>query len=87
MCLTTKHCLSTAVTVAAADMNDARLPVVMRDMCAHLAIPLNACRVNTKYAPWACGDEHHAYEKCEFKSYVRRLKIHADAKGQGRQDH
>ncbi len=40
------------------------------DSCAHMLIPLNTCRVANWYAPWACKDETHAYEKCQYKGCV-----------------
>jgi len=44
-----------------------------RDYCAHLLIPLNKCRRKNLYLPWRCEHERHAYEKCEYKEYKRRV--------------
>ncbi|CAM9939612.1 unnamed protein product [Phaeothamnion confervicola] len=48
------------------DMMDAKLPIALRDHCAHLLIPLNKCRRATTYAPWECEHERHVYEKCQY---------------------
>ncbi|KAL1919433.1 uncharacterized protein VTP21DRAFT_2126 [Calcarisporiella thermophila] len=56
------------------EMADARLPLAYRDYCAHLLIPLNKCRTETLYMPWKCVDERHAYEKCQYDDYMRRMK-------------
>ena len=52
------------------EMREARLPISMRDYCAHLLIPLNKCRQNTMYLPWKCAHERHEYEKCEYVECV-----------------
>lgn len=49
------------------------------DSCAHLLVPLNACRLETKFLPWKCQHERHAYEKCQFKGFMRRVKRAQDA--------
>jgi hypothetical protein len=49
------------------EMDAARIPWAWRDYCAHLLIPLNKCRRQNAYMPWACGHEKHVYEKCEYK--------------------
>ena len=53
----------------------ARVPLVFRDYCAHILIPLNQCRVKTWYSPWKCTDLRHSYEKCQFDEYERRVAI------------
>jgi hypothetical protein len=50
-------------------MEAARLDLGYRDHCAHLLIPLNACRAQTAYMPWQCTDLRHAYEKCQYDEY------------------
>ena len=47
-------------------MKDARVPLMMRDYCAHLLIPLNQCRAQTWYSPWKCQTLRHGYEECEY---------------------
>jgi NADH dehydrogenase (ubiquinone) 1 beta subcomplex subunit 7 len=47
-----------------------RVPLPMRDYCAHILIPLNRCRVETFYLPWKCHHERHEYERCQYVEYV-----------------
>lgn len=42
-------------------------PRSTRDLCAHILIPLNKCRVEKNYMPFECVDLRHAYEACEAK--------------------
>lgn len=56
------------------EMQNAKIPLGYRDYCAHLLVPLNACRRKELYLPWKCEHERHAYEKCEYLEYKRRLK-------------
>ena len=39
-----------------------------------MLIPLNECRRASYFLPWACKHERHAYEACEYKEYVKRVK-------------
>lgn len=55
------------------EMNEAKLPLGWRDFCAHLLIPLNECREANLYMPWTCKHEKHAYEKCQYKEYKKRV--------------
>jgi NADH dehydrogenase (ubiquinone) 1 beta subcomplex subunit 7 len=57
-----------------AEMREARVPIAMRDYCAHLLIPLNKCRQATMYLPWKCGHERHEYEKCEYVEHLLAQK-------------
>ena len=52
------------------EMKAARVPLLFRDYCAHILIPLNECRIKTWYAPWKCTDLRHSYEKCQYDEYV-----------------
>jgi NADH dehydrogenase (ubiquinone) 1 beta subcomplex subunit 7 len=56
------------------EMNNAKLDLAYRDYCAHLLIPLNECRRANFFLPWKCEHERHAYEKCQYLEYVRRVK-------------
>jgi len=56
-------------------MRDARVPLHFRDYCAHILIPLNDCRHQTWFSPFKCTDLRHAYEKCEFDEFQRRIRI------------
>lgn len=58
--------------VTAEQMAAARLDVAFRDHCAHMLIPLNACRADTKFLPWKCTHERHEYERCQYEEYVLR---------------
>lgn len=59
------------------EMKAARVPLLFRDYCAHILIPLNDCRVKTWYAMWKCQELRHAYEKCQYDEYQRRVAIAA----------
>lgn len=48
------------------EMEDARLPLHLRDFCAHVLIPLNQCRRETFYLPWKCTAKRYAYIRCEM---------------------
>ncbi|KAG1474485.1 hypothetical protein G6F56_000338 [Rhizopus delemar] len=56
------------------DMAKSRIPLEYRDYCANLLIPLNKCRGETFYLPWKCENERHAYEKCQYDDFKRRMK-------------
>ena len=53
----------------------ARVPINFRDNCVDLLIPLNQCRFDNFYLPWKCEHERHAFEKCEYEEYMRRVKM------------
>lgn len=52
-----------------------QIPLAWRDYCAHLLIPLNECRIKNNYLPWKCEDEKHAWEKCQYEDYKRRMRL------------
>lgn len=54
-------------------MASARVPIVWRDTCAGVLIPLNECRRKSFFLPWKCEDERLAYEKCQYVAYKARL--------------
>ncbi len=56
------------------EMRDARLDLQWRDYCAHMLIPLSKCRRANYSLPWRCSDERHAYEKCQYDQYQRRVR-------------
>ena len=60
------RCGGAEMVASQAELEDASVPLQWRDYCAHLLIPLNACRRETLSAPWRCGHERHAYEQCQF---------------------
>ncbi|KAJ9093814.1 hypothetical protein QFC19_008191 [Naganishia cerealis] len=48
-------------TASQSELDASRVPLGWRDQCsAH----------KTLYAPWACEDERHGYEKCQYDEYV-----------------
>jgi len=57
------------------EMKAARVPLLFRDFCAHLLIPLNDCRVKTWYSPFKCTELRHSYEKCQYDEFTRRVAI------------
>jgi len=65
-------------------MDAARLPYAWRDYCAHLLLPLNACRGREWYLPWKCGHERHLYEKCQYVEWKRRVAIVHEEKARRR---
>ena len=36
----------------------------MRDLCTHICIPLDKCRMLTFHAPWRCKELQIAYTRC-----------------------
>ncbi|KAI7866108.1 B18 subunit of NADH:ubiquinone oxidoreductase [Mucor mucedo] len=64
------------------DMKKSRIPFEYRDYCAQLLIPLNKCRGETFYLPWKCETERHAYEKCQYDDFKRRMKEQQAAKAE-----
>jgi NADH dehydrogenase (ubiquinone) 1 beta subcomplex subunit 7 len=53
--------------VSAEEMAEAKVPLNLRDYCAHLFIPLMKCRKDNYYLPWKCKKEKHAWEECQFQ--------------------
>ena len=49
------------------EMADAKVPIALRDYCAHLFIPLSKCRIDNYYLPWKCKAEKHRWEECQFE--------------------
>jgi NADH dehydrogenase (ubiquinone) 1 beta subcomplex subunit 7 len=60
------------------ELRAAKVPLGDRDYCAHLLIPLNECRRKALYMPWACGAQRHAYEKCLYFDYKKRVEARAE---------
>ncbi|XP_006900826.1 PREDICTED: NADH dehydrogenase [ubiquinone] 1 beta subcomplex subunit 7 [Elephantulus edwardii] len=55
-------------------MNDAQLPLALRDYCAHYLIQLLKCKRNNFPNFLACKHQKHDWEYCEHLDYVRRMK-------------
>ena len=68
-------CCAAEMKVTHEEMKAARVPLLFRDYCAHILIPLNACRVKTWYSPFQCTELRHSYEKCQYEEFERRVKI------------
>ena len=47
-----------------------KVPLNLRDYCAHHFISLMKCRKENYYLPWKCKAEKHAWGDCEFQEYV-----------------
>ena len=56
------------------EMMDAKMPLHLRDYCAHLAIPLLKCRVDNGTWPWACKYEYGEWNECQIQDYYRRMR-------------
>ena len=62
--------MSVEMKVTQEEMAEAKVPLNLRDYCAHLFIPLMKCRKENYYLPWRCTQEKHAWDECEFQEYV-----------------
>lgn len=58
---------SLEMKVTQEEMAEAKVPLHLRDYCAHLFIPLMNCRKETYYLPWKCKRERHEWEECEYE--------------------
>ncbi|KAI0751696.1 B18 subunit of NADH:ubiquinone oxidoreductase [Daedaleopsis nitida] len=66
--------MTSSTTASQTELKAAKVPVGWRDQCSSLLIPLNVCRKDKLYLPWECENERHAYEKCQYEDYMRRMK-------------
>ncbi|KAF8198346.1 NADH-ubiquinone oxidoreductase B18 subunit-domain-containing protein [Mycena galopus ATCC 62051] len=66
--------MTSSTTASQEELKTQRVPLQWRDGCSALLIPLNVCRRKTLYMPWECDHERHAYEKCQYDDYLRRMK-------------
>ncbi|KAI9059005.1 hypothetical protein FKP32DRAFT_1680140 [Trametes sanguinea] len=66
--------MTSSTTASQAELKAAKIPLGWRDQCSALLIPLNVCRKEKMYLPWECENERHAYEKCQYEDYMRRMK-------------
>ncbi|KAA1476701.1 hypothetical protein DENSPDRAFT_843752 [Dentipellis sp. KUC8613] len=74
--------MATSTTASQTELKQNQVPIAWRDQCSALLIPLNVCRKDKMYLPWECENERHAYEKCQYDDYLRRMKILAKQKQQ-----
>ncbi|KAJ8081934.1 hypothetical protein PM082_007780 [Marasmius tenuissimus] len=68
------------------ELKKARVPLGWRDNCSALLLPLNVCRKEKNYWPWECEHEKHAYEKCQYDDYLRRMTQLSKQKRQALED-
>mmetsp|Transcript_9059 Transcript_9059/g.12461 ORF Transcript_9059/g.12461 Transcript_9059/m.12461 type:complete len:81 (+) Transcript_9059:97-339(+) len=66
--------------VSLKELEDNRIDFRFRDECAHILIPLNACRRRTGFSVLKCVDLRHAYEACQYERYKQRVKARMDTK-------
>ena len=59
--------LCSEMQVTQEELAEAKVPLNLRDYCAHLFIPLAKCRKENYYLPWKCKAEKHAWDECEFQ--------------------
>ncbi|KAJ8251371.1 hypothetical protein GJAV_G00220630 [Gymnothorax javanicus] len=55
-------------------MNEAQLPVLQRDYCAHHLLKLLKCKRDNWPNFLACKHERHDWDYCEHQDYVMRMK-------------
>mmetsp|Transcript_17865 Transcript_17865/g.53569 ORF Transcript_17865/g.53569 Transcript_17865/m.53569 type:complete len:86 (+) Transcript_17865:75-332(+) len=62
-------------------MDTADIPYHYRDYCAHMWVDYKECRTNNPFM-WRkkCGHEVHAYNKCQYKEFKRRVAIAIEEK-------
>jgi NADH dehydrogenase (ubiquinone) 1 beta subcomplex subunit 7 len=48
------------------ELAKAKVPLHLRDYCAHLVVPLLECQKKNYYLPWKCKHERHDWEVCEY---------------------
>ncbi|KAJ3375081.1 hypothetical protein GGF31_005803 [Allomyces arbusculus] len=57
-------------------MDAAKVPYLFRDFCAHLYIEMEQCRKTHPFmAGPKCHGQKHAYEECQYREYIRRMRI------------
>ena len=49
------------------ELANEKVPLHLRDYCAHHFVTLTKCRKDHYYLPWHCHKEKHAWEECEFQ--------------------
>ncbi len=52
------------------EMRRAKIPLHLRDYCAHLLPTLHNCIRDNKFSPSACKMERMAYDKCQYDEYL-----------------
>ncbi|KAI5119622.1 hypothetical protein M0805_007886 [Coniferiporia weirii] len=67
--------MTASATASQTELKANKVPLGWRDQCSSLLVPLNVCRRDNMYVPWECENERHAYEECQYKDYMRRMKV------------
>ncbi|CDO70354.1 hypothetical protein BN946_scf184613.g4 [Trametes cinnabarina] len=57
--------MTSSTTASQAELKAAKVPLGWRDQCS---------AKEKMYLPWECENERHAYEKCQYEDYMRRMK-------------
>lgn len=70
-----------AMVATQEQLDAADVPYHYRDYCAHLFIDYKECRMTNMFT-WRtkCHHEVHAYNKCEYKEFKRRVAIAIEEK-------
>ncbi|KAK0237816.1 B18 subunit of NADH:ubiquinone oxidoreductase [Armillaria nabsnona] len=76
--------MPSSTTASQSELKANGVPLHWRDSCSALLIPLNVCRTKNNFLPWECEHEKHAYEKCQYDDYIRRMKELARLQAQAR---
>merc|ERR1712221_11354 len=61
--------------VTSKEMADAKIPLHLRDYCAHLLIPMMKCQLDNSFLPWKCKHEEHLWQECQMEDYYLRTKL------------
>lgn len=56
-----------------------KVPIALRDNCAHLLVDLNRCRRQTYFNPDKCQPQRHIYEECEYIAWTARVEAKSKA--------
>ncbi|XP_060038411.1 NADH dehydrogenase [ubiquinone] 1 beta subcomplex subunit 7 [Erinaceus europaeus] len=62
------------MVATARQMSEAQLPLAQRDYCAHHLLRLLKCKRDAFPDILRCRPERHAWELCEHRDYVMRMK-------------
>lgn len=55
-------------------LKEKRIPLNVRDNCAHLLVHLNDCRRETFFNPNQCTHQRHIYEECQYIAWLSRVE-------------
>ncbi|KAM6389900.1 NADH dehydrogenase [ubiquinone] 1 beta subcomplex subunit 7 [Rhynochetos jubatus] len=63
-----------AMVASAEQLAGGRVPLEQRDFCAHHLLRLLRCHRDAFPAPWECQPLRHAWDACQHRDYVMRMK-------------